>query len=184
MVVTSKLKAALGLAQLHNKKYKMAAKRFTEVGAACPSLLLAGLGLPNPKTCAASQHEPFCCLASHTLSAACFRVCRAAEWSPARNPCCPLLSQMHSRTICQADSLLLCCLNLAAAAVQVHNELGNSYNDVLSAQDLALFGGLTALATLERSELRSCVIDRISFREFLESHPQVGPLRKLAGVTL
>eukprot|EP00891_Asterochloris_glomerata_P009379 jgi/Astpho2/9379/e_gw1.00145.49.1_t len=85
VVVTSKLKAALGLAQLHNKKYKMAAKRFTEV----------------------------------------------------------------------------------------HNELGNSYNDVLSAQDLALFGGLTALATLERSELRSCVIDRISFREFLESHPQM-----------
>ena len=83
---------------------------------------------------------------------------------------------MRSRTTCQADSLLLCCLNLAAAVVQVHNELGNSYNDVLSAQDLALFGGLTALATLERSELRSCVIDRISFREFLESHPQVGTL--------
>ena len=63
VVVTSKLKAALGLAQLHNKKYKMAAKRFTEVGAACPSLVLGGLGLPNPKTCAASLHESSCCLA-------------------------------------------------------------------------------------------------------------------------
>ena len=75
----------------------------------------------------------------------------------------------------------MCCPNLAAAVVQVHNELGNSYNDVLSAQDLALFGGLTALATLERSELRSCVIDRISFREFLESHPQVRALARRLG---
>ena len=49
VVITSKLKAALGLAQLHNKKYKMAAKRFTEVGAACPSLLPGGLGLLSPE---------------------------------------------------------------------------------------------------------------------------------------
>lgn len=110
-------------------------------------------------------------------SAACFSaIPRAAECSPAQNPCCQLLCQMRNRTTCQADSLLLCSRDLTAPAVQVHNELGNSYNDVLSAQDLALFGGLTALATLERSELRSCVIDRISFREFLESHPQVRPL--------
>lgn len=54
-MVTSKLKAALGLAQLHNKKYKMAAKRFTEVGAACPSLLPGGHTLPSLEVCAASQ---------------------------------------------------------------------------------------------------------------------------------
>ncbi len=54
VVVTSKLKAALGLAQLHNKKYKMAAKRFTEVGAACP-LLPGGHTLPSLEVCAASQ---------------------------------------------------------------------------------------------------------------------------------
>jgi hypothetical protein len=44
---------------------------------------------------------------------------------------------------------------------------------VLSPADVALYGGLCALATFDRSELQSKVIGSIGFREFLELHPQV-----------
>jgi hypothetical protein len=45
---------------------------------------------------------------------------------------------------------------------------------VLSPADVALYGGLCALATFDRSELQSKVIGSVGFREFLELHPQVG----------
>jgi hypothetical protein len=44
---------------------------------------------------------------------------------------------------------------------------------VVSASDIALYGGLTALASFDRSELRSQVINNIAFREFLELYPEV-----------
>ena len=51
-------------------------------------------------------------------------------------------------------------------------ELGGQYADVLSASDVALYGGLTALASLERSELKASVMDSIGFRELLELNPE------------
>jgi COP9 signalosome complex subunit 1 len=44
---------------------------------------------------------------------------------------------------------------------------------VISSADVALYGGLTALASFDRSELRSQVINNIGFREFMELYPEV-----------
>ena len=63
------------------------------------------------------------------------------------------------------------------AHAQVSGELGNGYADVVAAADVALYGGLCALATLERPELRSAVVDNVAFREFLDAHPEA---RRLA----
>ena len=51
-------------------------------------------------------------------------------------------------------------------------ELGGQYSDVLSAADVALYGGLTALASLERPELKASVLDSVGFRELLELNPE------------
>lgn len=70
----------------------------------------------------------------------------------------------------QADSLTSAKLRAAAALqllasgkyraaarkfVEVSPELGASYNDVLAPHDVATYGALTALATMDRSELRT-----------------------------
>ena len=60
----------------------------------------------------------------------------------------------------------------ARAHAQVSGELGNGYADVVAAADVALYGGLCALATLERPELRAAVVDNVAFREFLDAHPE------------
>ena len=48
-------------------------------------------------------------------------------------------------------------------------ELGNSYEEVISPQDVAVYGGLCALASLDRAELKERVLDNISFRAALEA---------------
>ena len=57
--------------------------------------------------------------------------------------------------------------------VQVPNEMATQYQDVLSAQDVAVYGGLCALASFDRSELRSHVINNVSFRDYMEVNPEV-----------
>lgn len=71
---------------------------------------------------------------------------------------------------CWLDAHVLSTVNRVHA--QVSGELGNGYADVVAAADVALYGGLCALATLERPELRSAVVDNVAFREFLDAHPE------------
>ncbi len=47
------------------------------------------------------------------------------------------------------------------------------YNHVASPNDIAVYGGLTALATMDRSELQRRVLDNQSFRTFLEHEPHI-----------
>ncbi|KAJ7962317.1 COP9 signalosome complex subunit 1 [Quillaja saponaria] len=54
--------------------------------------------------------------------------------------------------------------------------LGNNYNEVIAPQDVATYGGLCALATFDRTELKNKVIDNLSFRNFLELVPEVREL--------
>ncbi len=42
--------------------------------------------------------------------------------------------------------------------------------------DVALYGGLTALASFDRQELRSQIINNIGFREVMELYPEVKPI--------
>lgn len=55
-------------------------------------------------------------------------------------------------------------------------ELGNNYTEVIAAQDVATYGGLCALASFDRTELKSKVIDNINFRNFLELVPEIREL--------
>ncbi|KAJ7951089.1 COP9 signalosome complex subunit 1 [Quillaja saponaria] len=55
-------------------------------------------------------------------------------------------------------------------------ELGNNYNEVIAPQDVATYGGLCALATFDRTELKNKVIDNLNFRNFLELVPEVREL--------
>jgi len=51
--------------------------------------------------------------------------------------------------------------------------LGDTYNEVISSNDVAVYGGLCALASMTRSELQSKVLDNPNFRSFLELEPHI-----------
>ncbi|KAL3145664.1 COP9/signalosome complex subunit Csn1 [Trebouxia sp. C0010 RCD-2024] len=59
---------------------------------------------------------------------------------------------------------------------EVPSEMATQYQDVLSAQDVAVYGGLCALASFDRSELRSHVINNVTFRDYMEVNPEVREL--------
>ncbi|KAG1663636.1 hypothetical protein FOA52_011691 [Chlamydomonas sp. UWO 241] len=64
----------------------------------------------------------------------------------------------------------------ARKLVDVNVELGTSFSDVMAPQDVAMYGGLCALATFDRSELKDRVLSNIAFREFLEMVPELRDL--------
>ena len=45
--------------------------------------------------------------------------------------------------------------------------------DIMSAQNVAIYGGLCALATFDRPELQRLVVSSPSFKLFLELEPQL-----------
>lgn len=47
------------------------------------------------------------------------------------------------------------------------------YSHLLSVSDVAVYGGLTALATMDRGDLQSAVLDNSNFRLYLEHEPHV-----------
>jgi COP9 signalosome complex subunit 1 len=48
-----------------------------------------------------------------------------------------------------------------------------SYNNITSPNDVAVYGGLCALASMDRQQLRKKVLDSPTFRTFLEQEPQL-----------
>ncbi|KAM6584880.1 hypothetical protein CsatB_011882 [Cannabis sativa] len=60
--------------------------------------------------------------------------------------------------------------------LETNPELGNNYNEVIAPQDVATYGGLCALASFDRTELKNKVIDNLNFRNFLELVPEVREL--------
>ena len=61
----------------------------------------------------------------------------------------------------------------ARAFLGCPSTLGNSWNAVVSANDVAIYGGLCALASMNRSTLKSEVLDNTEFRHFLELEPHI-----------
>jgi COP9 signalosome complex subunit 1 len=47
------------------------------------------------------------------------------------------------------------------------------YSDIASPNDVAIYGGLLALATMDRKDLQECVLDNQNFRTFLELEPHI-----------
>lgn len=54
-----------------------------------------------------------------------------------------------------------------------HQDLGQSFADILCPQDIALYGVLCALASLERNEVQAKLLDSSSFQECLELVPLI-----------
>eukprot|EP00811_Abedinium_folium_P036344 NODE_9060_length_1449_cov_9.394856.p1 GENE.NODE_9060_length_1449_cov_9.394856~~NODE_9060_length_1449_cov_9.394856.p1 ORF type:complete len:450 (+),score=143.03 NODE_9060_length_1449_cov_9.394856:86-1351(+) len=52
-------------------------------------------------------------------------------------------------------------------------DLGSAFSDVLCAQDVALYGVLCALASLDRGEVQARLLDAPGFRECLDLVPQI-----------
>jgi len=55
-------------------------------------------------------------------------------------------------------------------------DIGNNFSEIISPQDIAIYGGLCALVSFERSELKHKLIDNVSFKSFLEIVPDVREL--------
>jgi len=55
-------------------------------------------------------------------------------------------------------------------------DLDSNFNELTAPQDIAIYAGLTALATFDRTELKKKVIDNLAFRSFLELTPEVREL--------
>ncbi|KAK5664231.1 hypothetical protein OQA88_447 [Cercophora sp. LCS_1] len=51
--------------------------------------------------------------------------------------------------------------------------LPSTYNDIASPNDVAIYGGLLALATMDREDLQTKVLDNAAFRDFLQLEPQI-----------
>eukprot|EP00485_Elphidium_margaritaceum_P007266 CAMPEP_0202703178 /NCGR_PEP_ID=MMETSP1385-20130828/16044_1 /ASSEMBLY_ACC=CAM_ASM_000861 /TAXON_ID=933848 /ORGANISM="Elphidium margaritaceum" /LENGTH=504 /DNA_ID=CAMNT_0049360977 /DNA_START=82 /DNA_END=1596 /DNA_ORIENTATION=+ len=84
-------------------------------------------------------------------------------------------------------SKVLCCLALynlynGRYDMAVHNLIDchfsvySAFPEVLSGADIALYGGLCALASFTRMQLKKRVLDNSEFKRFLELQPKVGAL--------
>ncbi|CAG7924368.1 unnamed protein product [Penicillium olsonii] len=73
------------------------------------------------------------------------------------------LSQMHQGQFLEAANTFL----------TIPADLGDSFNEVITPNDVAVYGGLCALASMNREELQSQVLDNQNFRNFLELEPHI-----------
>ena len=57
--------------------------------------------------------------------------------------------------------------------LSVDPALADTYTEVLTSNDVAVYGGLCALASMDRTELTAKVLDSPTFRQFLELEPHI-----------
>lgn len=86
---------------------------------------------------------------------------------------CSALAHMHSRGNSKDHKNFRFA---AKAFLAVSSELADNYNTVVAPQDVAIYGGLCALATLDRSELTSSVVKNATFKQFLEKAPDMSEM--------
>jgi COP9 signalosome complex subunit 1 len=61
----------------------------------------------------------------------------------------------------------------ASSFLAVEPSLGLAYNHTISPNDIAIYGGLCALASMDRKQLQTKVLENSSFRTFLELEPHI-----------
>ncbi|KAI9817752.1 MAG: hypothetical protein M1827_000871 [Pycnora praestabilis] len=61
----------------------------------------------------------------------------------------------------------------ATSFLETDSGLGDRFNQVLTSNDVAVYGGLCALASMDRNELQTNVLENSSFRNFLELEPHI-----------
>ncbi|KAI9341559.1 26S proteasome subunit RPN7-domain-containing protein [Zopfochytrium polystomum] len=67
----------------------------------------------------------------------------------------------------------------ARSFLDVSFQMNNGFSEVLSANDVATYGSLCALASFERSELKNKVFDNSEFKQYLELEPQIREILEL-----
>lgn len=73
------------------------------------------------------------------------------------------LAQMHSGSFRDA----------ATSFLAVDPSLSDTFNEMITPNDIAVYGGLCALASMDRNELQKLVLDSPTFRQFLELEPHI-----------
>ena len=63
--------------------------------------------------------------------------------------------------------------NAAKYFLECPATLGSSFNDVISSNDVAVYGGLCALASMDRNQIKAEVLDNTNFRSYLELEPHI-----------
>jgi COP9 signalosome complex subunit 1 len=63
--------------------------------------------------------------------------------------------------------------NAARSFLAVDSGRGQAVNEIVSANDIAVYGGLCALATMDRNDLQTKVLDNSNFRTYLELEPHI-----------
>lgn len=63
--------------------------------------------------------------------------------------------------------------NAAVNFLQTESGMGSTCATIMSPNDVAVYGGLCALATMDRNELQSKVLDNSHFRTYLELEPHI-----------
>jgi COP9 signalosome complex subunit 1 len=61
----------------------------------------------------------------------------------------------------------------AVSFLKTDSGMGSSYNTLISPNDVAVYGGLCALASMERNELNKNVLENSNFRTYLELEPNI-----------
>lgn len=64
-------------------------------------------------------------------------------------------------------------LDAAQKFLAVNSGVGSSINYMVSANDIAVYGGLCALASMDRDQLQKKVLDCATFRTYLELEPHI-----------
>ena len=129
----------------------------------------------------------YCTTSKHIITM-CLNVIRASIQMGNFTHVANYITKAESNPDASADPALLSQLRIASGLAQLESkkyklaarkflevsaEHGSGYTEVASAQDIALYGGLCALASFDRAELRTKVIESSSFRAFLELYPHV-----------
>lgn len=65
---------------------------------------------------------------------------------------------------------------VANALTEVSFESSNHFNDIMSANDVAIYGGLCALVSLDRRQLHTQILNNTNFKSFLALEPKLNEL--------
>ncbi|KIW48393.1 hypothetical protein, variant 4 [Exophiala oligosperma] len=61
----------------------------------------------------------------------------------------------------------------ALSFLNIDASISDTYSEVISSNDIAVYGGLCALASMDRPDLQARVLENHSFRNFLELEPHI-----------
>lgn len=73
------------------------------------------------------------------------------------------LAQMHSGSY----------LDAANSFLSTDVSLGDTFNEIITPNDIAVYGGLCAMASMDREDLQRRVLENTAFRNFLELEPHI-----------